>query len=142
MQINITGDQELIPTFMHKSDAGCDLRAASDGIIGPLSRKLVGTGIAIQLPENYAAFVHPRSGLALKQGVTVLNTPGTIDAGYTGEIGVILFNSSDEPFEYQRGDRIAQLVFQEIIQPTFIFVSQLEETDRGSAGFGSTGVVN
>ena len=139
MQIQITGDQELIPTFMHQSDAGCDLRAASEGIIGPLSRKLVGTGIAIKLPNNYAAFVHPRSGLALREGVTVLNTPGTIDSGYTGEIGVILFNSSNEPFEYKRGDRIAQLVFQEIIQPEFIFVTELGDSDRGSAGFGSTG---
>lgn len=140
-KILISGPSELLPKFMHEDDAGCDLRASSAGEIQPGKRQLVNTGIHIELPIGYAAFVHPRSGLALKNGITVLNSPGTIDAGYRGELGVILYNTGDETFSYQRGDRIAQLVFQKIEQPEFEVVVGLNDTTRGSGGFGSTGVL-
>jgi dUTP pyrophosphatase len=138
--VKISGDSELFPSFAHEDDAGCDIMAAHDGQIEMQERQLVKTGIFIEVPEGYAAFVHPRSGLALKAGITVLNTPGTIDAGYRGEVGVILYNSGNEAFAYKRGDRIAQLVFQKIEQPTFSIVSSLDESARGAKGFGSTGV--
>lgn len=140
MKIQISGDSELFPKFAHSDDAGCDIRAAHGGVIDSNERQLVKTGIQISLPEGYAAFVHPRSGLALKKGITVLNTPGTIDAGYRGEVGVILYNTGTEPFVYERGDRIAQLVFQKIEQPSFEIVDSLDDSSRGEKGFGSTGV--
>jgi dUTP pyrophosphatase len=140
MKIQISGDSELFPKFAHSDDAGCDIMAAHDGTINPQERQLVKTGINISLPEGYAAFVHPRSGLALKQGITVLNTPGTIDSGYRGEVGVVLYNSGNEAFIYKRGDRIAQLVFQKIEQPSFEIVESLNDSIRGEKGFGSTGV--
>lgn len=140
-EIEITGDPDLIPQFMHDTDAGCDLMAAHDGTIIPGQRQLVNTGIRIALPTGYAAFVHPRSGLALKNGITVLNAPGTIDAEYRGEVGVILYNAGGEDFRYERGSRIAQLIFQKIEQPTIIFVESLDlNTSRGEKGFGSTGI--
>lgn len=138
--IKIIGDEDLMPKFIHTSDAGCDLMAAHFGIIMPGDRALVQTGIQLSLPDGYAAFVHPRSGLALNSGVTVLNAPGTIDAGYTGEIGVILYNSGKEYFSFKRGDRIAQLVFQKIEQPVLLRVQSLDATERNANGFGSTGV--
>jgi dUTP pyrophosphatase len=107
--------------------------------IGPGARELVPTGVAIALPAGFVGLVHPRSGLALKYGVTVLNSPGTIDAGYRGEIMVTLFNSSSEPFDVEVGDRIAQLLIQSVEQANFIPVAKLPDTDRGQAGFGSTG---
>lgn len=139
MEVFIVGDEEQLPEFAHSDDAGCDLRSAVDDVLWPGERKLISTGIRIGMVPDMAAFVHPRSGLALKHGITVLNTPGTIDAGYTGVIGVIMFNTSDEPFFINRGDRIAQLVFQKIERPKFLRVSDLDNTTRGSGGFGSTG---
>jgi dUTP pyrophosphatase len=107
--------------------------------IDPGGRELVPTGVAIALPAGYVGLVHPRSGLALKHGVTVLNAPGTIDAGYRGEIMVTLYNSSSEAFEIEAGDRIAQLLIQSVEQARFIQVEKLPESSRGQAGFGSTG---
>lgn len=139
VEIFITGPDDLIPTYARPGDAGADLRCAEDEVIlWPGDRKLVRTGVSIALPEGYVAFVHPRSGLAIKNGITVLNTPGTIDSGYRGEIGVILYNTAEQT-TIKRGDRIAQLVVQKFETAQFTKVQYLNETERGSGGFGSTG---
>jgi dUTP pyrophosphatase len=128
-----------LPTYEHPGDAGLDLRARVDCLIEPGARVLVPTGIAIALPAGYAAFVHPRSGLALRHGVTVVNGPGTIDAGYRGEIAVILINHDAASVAISRGDRIAQLVVQEVARAVLVEVSDLPGSHRGGGGFGSTG---
>lgn len=129
-----------LPSYARTSDAGADLAAAEDVELAPGERALVRTGIAVALPTGYAAFVHPRSGLAAKYGVTVVNAPGTIDAGYRGEIKVILLNTDQaRTVSFRRGDRIAQLVVQRVEQATFREVADLPGTDRGADGFGSTG---
>ena len=129
-----------LPSYARDGDAGADLAAAEDVDLAPGERAVVGTGIAIALPAGYAAFVHPRSGLAARRGVTVVNAPGTVDAGYRGEIKVILLNTDPaEPVSFRRGDRIAQLVVQRVEQVTFREVAALPGTDRGEGGFGSTG---
>lgn len=134
---------DLIPAYANEGDAGADLRAAHGDIIYPGERKLVMTGVKLALPNNVVALVHPRSGLALRQGLTVLNTPGTIDSNYRGEIGVILYNSDLHiPVTIEIGDRIAQLVFQEVLTVQFEQVDSLDATNRGDNGFGSTGVKN
>ena len=131
-----------LPAQEHPGDAGLDLRSAVDLELAPGQRSLVPTGIAIALPDGFAAFVHPRSGLALRHGVTVLNAPGTIDAGYRGEIGVILVNHDpDRSVPIARGDRIAQLVVQRVERVRLTEVSGLPGSSRGSGGFGSTGGV-
>ncbi len=129
-----------LPSYARPGDAGADLAAAEDVDLGPGERALVRTGIAVALPPGYAAFVHPRSGLAARSGVTVVNAPGTIDSGYRGEIKVILLNTDPaEPVSFRRGDRIAQLVVQRVEQVTFREVAALPGADRGEGGFGSTG---
>ena len=128
------------PTIAHPGDAGADLRSTQTLSIEPGERKLVSTGVSIALPNGYVGLVHPRSGLAAKNGITVLNAPGTIDAGYRGEIMVTLLNTSGEIFRIERGDRIAQLLIQKFEVPNFIGVQTLPGSDRGEAGFGSTGV--
>ncbi len=141
--INISVDDEsLLPTYASEGDAGCDLRSAGWYLIAAGKRVLVRTGVRLELPAGVVAFVHPRSGLAHKNGITVLNAPGTIDSGYRGEIGVILYNSSKDDFVIERGDRVAQLVFQHHLTASFDVVkdTDLEETERGDGGFGSTGV--
>ncbi|MDR9362968.1 MAG: dUTP diphosphatase [Microbacteriaceae bacterium] len=139
VQILITGDPELIPKYAKQGDAGADLRSSVAGSIAPYGRALVPTGIQIALPDGYVGLVHPRSGLAVKHGITVLNTPGTIDSGYRGEIQVILMNTSDEEFVFERGERIAQLVIQNYEKAEFVEVVQLPGTERGEGGFGSSG---
>ena len=142
MKVLITRlDPELpLPSYAKAGDAGADLRSRIDLTIAAGQRAIVPTGIAIALPAGYAAFVHPRSGLALKHGISMVNAPGTIDAGYRGELQVILINTdSSEPFEIKRGDRIAQLVIKKVEEAEFIEVAQLPGTDRGSSGFGSSG---
>ena len=129
-----------IPTYAREGDAGADLKSAEHVVIGSREHKLVKTGVSIALPDGYVGLVHPRSGLALKHGITVLNTPGTIDSGYRGEIGVILYNTGFEPFEVNVGDRIAQLVIQKFETAEFELVDVLNETERGEGGFGSSGV--
>ena len=121
--------------------AGMDLYAelAEELVLGPGERALVGTGIAIALPEGYEAQVRPRSGLALKHGITMLNTPGTIDADYRGEIGVIVINHGREPFVIRHGERIAQLVVAPVVRATLVVVDELDSTSRGAGGFGHTG---
>lgn len=131
------------PAYAHAGDAGADLRSTVDFVLEPFERRLVPTGIAIALPEGYAAFVHPRSGLSSKHGVTVVNAPGTIDAGYRGEIKVPLINlDATIPLRIARGDRIAQLVIQRIAHADFTVVDTLDGSDRGSGGFGSTGGID
>lgn len=134
-------DGGVAPTYAREGDAGADLRSAEDLIfIFPGERQLVKTGVSVALPDGYVALIHPRSGLALKHGVTVLNTPGTIDSGYRGEIAVLLYNAGTEAFTVDRGDRIAQMVIQKFETAEFEVVDALTDTDRGDGGFGSTGV--
>lgn len=130
-----------LPEYAKPGDAGIDLRASEDVVLAPAGgRALVPTGLAIAIPNGYAGFVQPRSGLALKHGVTVLNSPGLIDSGYRGELKVLLINTDpDAAFEVVRGERIAQLVIQAVEQVQFVEVTELDESDRGVGGFGSTG---
>ena len=130
-----------MPAYAHAGDAGLDLLAREDVTLAPRGgRALVPTGIAIALPEGYAGFVQPRSGLALSHGITCLNTPGLIDSGYRGELRVILVNTDpEEPYTISRGERIAQLVVQAVEHVNPVEVDSLEESTRGADGFGSTG---
>lgn len=130
-----------LPAYAQAGDAGADLRSRVDLTLEPGQRQLVPTGVALALPSGYVGLVHPRSGLAARHGITVVNAPGTVDSGYRGEIMVCLLNTDQqEPFEIKRGDRIAQLVIQEYVQAQFVVVDELDSTERGSAGFGSTGL--
>ena len=129
-----------LPAYAHPGDAGADLTSAVDIELGPGQRALVPTGIAVALPDGYAAFVHPRSGLAVRAGVSVVNAPGTVDAGYRGEIKVLLINHDPtEPVRVRRGDRIAQLVIQRVEKARFSEVKLLPGSARGEGGYGSTG---
>jgi len=131
---------EFLPTYAMPGDAGADLRSAESGVIPPGERRMFKTGVSIALPNGYVALVHPRSGLAAKHGITVLNAPGTVDAGYRGEIAVTLLNTDlKNEFKVERGDRIAQLVIQAVEIAQFVVVEKLPESDRGTGGFGSTG---
>ncbi len=134
-------DPELpLPVYAKPGDAGADLRSREDVVLGPGERALVPTGVAIALPEGYAGFVHPRSGLAARHGITVVNAPGTVDSGYRGEIMVTLLNTDGTaPFTVRRGDRIAQLVVQRVEQAVFEVVDVLPGSARGGTGFGSSG---
>ena len=131
-----------LPEYSTKDSAGMDVRAMLDEPITlrPLERALIPTGLHIQLPEGYECQIRPRSGLALKKGITVLNTPGTIDADYRGEIKIILINLSSEPFTIENGERICQMVIKEYVKATLTQVDDLDDTERGAGGFGHTGV--
>lgn len=133
-------ENAIIPFKAHKDDAGMDLFSIDYTTLQPMERKLIHTGIKIQLPENTEAQIRPRSGLALKHGITVLNTPGTIDEGYRGEIGIILINLSKEEFKIEKGMKIAQMVIQPTLNLNAEEVCELTETSRGVEGFGSTGI--
>ena len=133
-------ENAIIPFKAHKDDSGMDLFSIDDTTLQPMERKLIHTGIRIQLPENTEAQIRPRSGLALKHGITVLNTPGTIDEGYRGEIGIILINLSKEEFKIEKGMKIAQMVIQPTLNLNIEEVCELTETSRGIEGFGSTGI--
>lgn len=135
-------DPELpAPAYAKPGDAGADLRSRIDFELEPGERALVPTGVAIALPEGYVGLVHPRSGLATKNGITIVNAPGTVDSGYRGELMVTLLNTDKtKSFHVQRGDRIAQLVIQKYEHATFTVVDELEQTERGSSGFGSSGI--
>ncbi len=141
IQVVNRGHQQL-PAYATPQSAGMDLRANLDApiMLHPMERRLIPTGLHIALPEGYEAQVRPRSGLALKHGLTVLNTPGTIDADYRGEIGVVLINLSQEDFVVNDGERIAQMVIARHEQGDFVVVEQLDETERGEGGYGHTGV--
>ena len=136
------GCEDLFPRKAHDDDAAFDLRSRVDIIIPSGKIMLVPTGVFMELPVSYEAQVRPRSGLALKHGITVLNTPGTIDAGYRGEVGVILINAGENDFTIARGDRIAQMVIQQLTDVQLVSAEALSETARGAGGFGSTGVKN
>ena len=138
----INKGKQPLPKYATPQSAGMDLRANIEEAftLKPLERKLVPTGLFISLPEGYEAQVRPRSGLALKHGITVLNTPGTIDADYRGEVGVVLVNLSNEPFTVEPGERIAQMVIAKHEQADFVVVEELDETERGAGGYGHTGV--
>jgi len=137
--VNKSGNSS--PAYSTELSAGMDLRAFTEGpvLLQPLKRALIKTGLFMELPVGYEAQVRPRSGLALKNGITVLNTPGTIDADYRGEIGVILVNLSDEPFVINNGDRIAQMIISKFEKAEMVLVDELDETVRGDGGFGHTG---
>ncbi len=129
-----------LPSYAHPGDAGADLVTAVDVILGPGERALVPTGMALALPDGYVALVHPRSGLAARHGVSLVNTPGTIDSGYRGEVKVLLINHDlPESVELHRGDRVAQLVVQRFEHARFVAVDALPESQRGAGGYGSTG---
>lgn len=135
----LEGDLPL-PKMAHDGDAGCDLYSRIDISLAPGQRALVPTGVALSIPEGYAGFVQPRSGLALKHGITIVNTPGLIDSKYRGEICAIMLNTDkDKIFEIKRGERICQLVIQQVVSPKYIITEELDDTARGKGGFGSTG---
>lgn len=129
-----------LPGYAHPGDAGADLHTTVDVVLAPGERALVPTGIALALPEGYVGLVHPRSGLAARHGVSIVNTPGTVDAGYRGEVKVLLVNlDPGEPVELRRGERIAQLVVQRVERAAFVEVDALPDSARGTGGYGSTG---
>ena len=129
-----------LPSYAHDGDAGADLYAREAVVLEPGARQLVPTGVAIALPEGYVGLVHPRSGLATKVGLSIVNAPGTVDSGYRGEIKVCLINLDPHtPIRLERGDRIAQLVIQRVERAEFIEMDELDETTRGAGGHGSTG---
>lgn len=136
-----TGKQEL-PKYQTPKSAGMDLRADIESAIEikPMERVLIPTGLHMQIPDGYESQVRPRSGLALKKGITVLNTPGTLDGDFTGNVGVILINLSTDRFTVEPGDRIAQLIISPIVQAELVKVDRLDETERGDGGFGHSGV--
>jgi len=141
VQVINKGHQQL-PAYATLQSAGMDLRANLEAsvVLHPMERKLIKTGLFIALPEGFEAQVRPRSGLALKHGITVLNTPGTIDADYRGEIGVVLINLSQDDFVIEDGERIAQMVIARHEQAELVVVEELDETERGAGGYGHTGV--
>lgn len=130
-----------LPTYAYAGDAGLDLRSNEDVTLAPHERRLIPTGLAIAIPEGYAGFVQPRSGLALREGLSMANTPGLVDSHYRGELKVCAVNLDDEhPISIARGERIAQLVIQRVPLVSLVEVDELDETDRGAGGFGSSGV--
>ena len=130
-----------LPTYAYEGDAGLDLRSNEDVTLVPHERRLVSTGLAIAIPEGYAGFVQPRSGLALREGLSMANTPGLIDSHYRGELKVCAVNlDAERPIRIERGERIAQLVIQRVPVVSLVEVDELDETDRGAGGFGSSGV--
>lgn len=137
--VDVAGDPGNI-AYAHSDDAGADLRSRETLTVPPNGRALVHTGLRMGIPEGHTGMVCPRSGLALKHGVTVLNAPGIVDAGYRGEVGVILLNTSDVPFRVHEGDRVAQMVFVQAVHASFHAADGLDDSDRGSDGFGSTGI--
>jgi dUTP pyrophosphatase len=129
-----------LPSYAHPGDAGADLVTTVDVVLAPGERALVPTGVALAIPEGYVGLVHPRSGLAARHGLSIVNTPGTVDAGYRGEVKVLLVNLDPrEPVELRRGDRVAQLVLQRVERAGFVEVDALPDSSRGAGGYGSTG---
>ena len=140
LQVQLLHPSAVPPARTRAGDAGFDLRCLEGFSLAPGERAVIGTGIALAIPEGYAGFVHPRSGLAARAGLSVVNTPGTIDAGYRGEIRICLVNHDlREPIELRRGDRVAQLVVQRVEHAVFREVAELADSERGAGGYGSTG---
>lgn len=142
VNIKLTHPQAKIPTYTHPGDAGADIYSVDSGILEPYERKLISTGVCIAIPEGYVGLIHPRSGLAAKLGITIVNAPGTIDSNYRGEIKVNLLNTNSTPYSYCVGDRIAQIVFQQYEEAIFSQVDELDDTIRGINGLGSSGGFN
>lgn len=138
-EVHVLVAAENLPAYARPGDAGADLQSTDRAVLAPGERALVGTGVRIALPDGFVGLVHPRSGLAVKHGITVLNTPGTIDAGYRGEIKVILINLSDQEYAIEPGDRIAQLVLLPVVRATLEVVDTFIDSARGAGGFGHTG---
>lgn len=139
VKIKKLNKEAIIPNYAHKGDAGMDLYSIDEYILNPGETKLIKTGISLELPKNSEAQVRPRSGMALKHSVTVLNTPGTIDEGYRGEVGIILINHGKETFVVEKHMKVAQMVIKPVYQATIEETFELSETERGEGGFGSTG---
>ena len=140
LKIKLLDPEVALPRYQHEGDAGLDLASRIAITLEPGERAMIPTGIAIAIPRGYAGFVLPRSGLAARHGIALVNSPGLIDAGYRGEVAVVMINTDKhEAFHIKRGDRIAQLVLQQVADATTVEVEQLDETSRGSGGFGSTG---
>ncbi|MBN1631231.1 MAG: dUTP diphosphatase [Thermoleophilia bacterium] len=139
LQVRLLHAGAQLPRRAHPGDAGADLFSVEEVAIPPGERRSVGTGLALAIPDGYAGFVQPRSGLAAKHGIMLVNSPGLIDAGFRGEVRVLLYNSGDVPFEVQVGERIAQLVIQRVEEPDFVAAEGLPDTVRGEGGFGSSG---
>jgi dUTP pyrophosphatase len=139
--IKLLDPEMAVPRYAHPGDAGLDLPSRIDLVLGPGERALIPTGLAVAMPEGYAGFVLPRSGLAVRHGITMVNAPGLIDSGYRGEVAIVLLNTDkSEPFTIKRGDRIGQLVLQRVVAATVELASELDATARGEGGFGSTSV--
>lgn len=140
VQIKLLDPDLPMPRYQHEGDAGLDLPSRVDYVLEPGQRALIPTGIAVAIPRGYAGFVLPRSGLATRHGIALVNSPGLVDAGYRGEMSIIMINTDKrEAFHIKRGDRIAQLVIQRVEEVTLAHVDDLEDTSRGEGGFGSTG---
>ena len=139
LKIKKLNSKAKIPVYQTKEAAGFDLHSIEDIVINPGERRLIRTGLAFEIEFGYEVQIRPRSGLAFKHGITVLNTPGTIDSDYRGEIKVLLINLGENPFEIKKGERIAQAIVAPVIQAKIIEVNELSDTERGSGGFGSTG---
>jgi dUTP pyrophosphatase len=143
IQIKLLDKDLPMPRYQHEGDAGLDLPSRVDFVLEPGERAMIPTGIAVAIPRGYAGFVLPRSGLAARHGIALVNSPGLVDSGYRGEMAIIMINTDPrEPFHIKRGDRIAQLVIQKVVEATTVEVSELDETSRGGGGFGSTGRSN
>lgn len=139
LPVLIVADDQFLPTYSHPGDAGADLRSRVAAVIKAGGRETLPTGVSIAIPAGFVGLVHSRSGLAAKHGICVLNSPGTVDAAYRGEISVTLQNNSEQDFQVEVGDRIAQLLFQAVEIASFVRVERLPGSHRGDAGFGSTG---
>jgi dUTP pyrophosphatase len=140
LRIKLLDADMPLPRYQHEGDAGLDLSSRADLTLGPGERATVPTGIAVAIPHGYAGFVLPRSGLAARHGIALVNSPGLIDSGYRGEVAIVMINTDrHEAFHIKRGDRIAQLVLQQVVDATTVQVEELDETSRGAGGFGSTG---
>ncbi|GHU86958.1 deoxyuridine 5'-triphosphate nucleotidohydrolase [Clostridia bacterium] len=140
LKIRKTHAEAVLPSYAHAGDSGLDLRSVEARVIAPGERVSIRTGLSVELPRQHEAQIRPRSGLAINHGVTTLNSPGTIDEGYRGEIRVILINLGDKPFAVERGMRVAQMVIAPVTRVDIEEVTDLSETERGAGGFGSTGV--
>ncbi len=140
VKVQRISDHAVLPAYAHEGDAGMDIYAAEDVVVKPRERKLVGTGIKLSIERGYEAQVRPKSGLAANFGITVLNTPGTIDSGYRGEVKVMVINLGDNTYKIEKGMKIAQLVFSRVEKVEFEEVNELDGSARGGSGFGSTGL--
>lgn len=140
LKVKRINDNAIMPKYIHPTDSGMDIFSVEDKIINPSETVLIKTGLKIELPPNTEAQIRPKSGIALKNSVTVLNTPGTVDEGYTGEICIILINHGKEPYRVKNGEKIAQMVIMPVIRVELEEVYEIQDTSRGEGGFGSTGL--